>query len=76
MTQASTVFGYLARGQGHSQFSEQISQLWSYQQWMDSESLLLHLFICACPSLAKALACQSFDLLILFLSLHFVSQVS
>ena len=32
MTLASTVFGYLGKGRGESQFSEQISQLQFHQQ--------------------------------------------
>jgi hypothetical protein len=40
MTLASTVFGYLGRGGGESQFSEQISQLQSHQQdlWIPCSS--------------------------------------
>lgn len=48
MTLASTVFGYLGRGRGESQFSEQISQRQFHQQglWIPCSSALLQ---CACP---------------------------
>ena len=48
MTLASTVFGYLGRGGGESQFSEQISQLQSRRRglWILCSSAPLQ---CACP---------------------------
>ena len=74
MTLASTVFGYLGRGGGESQFSEQISRLQSHQQdlWILCSSVLLQ---CACPSLANAPAWRPSAPLGSLCGLHLVGQL-